>query len=133
MLPPPRRGRWTIESVASRMRWIPIPPGRRRSAGTDRSGSGNGRRVEGRGRVRQHDDDVVVDQARVDLDRAASPLVAVEDDVGRRLVDGLDEVVDVHGRAGGMRARDERPGALAVGTSAAGCRTTARARSPHRR
>ena len=73
-----------------------MPPGRRRSGGTARSGSGDDRRIERRRRVLDRDDDPVVDELGGDIEPPGPPAVAVDDDVGRGLVDGLDEVVDAH-------------------------------------
>ena len=101
ILPPPDRGAWRSSSIASRMRWTPIPPGRRCSGRTVRSGSGTSVGSTVGARVLEGDDDAITVELGRHVEPARVAAVAVDDDVGRRLVDGLDEVVHARDRGVG--------------------------------
>ena len=90
----PGRARCTIRSVARRIRWMPMPPGLRCCGGTDRSGDETAVGSNAGAIILEGQDDVVADQLGGQLDRPRLAAVPVADDVGRGLVDRLDQVID---------------------------------------
>ena len=99
-----------------------MPPGRRRSGGIDRSGSGT--RVGSNEGASSVTVTTIADPFGCHLDPAGSATVAVEDHVRRRLVDRLDQVV--HARFGASHARDITNELAHVGHAAKLCRDAQR-------
>ena len=90
-------------SVQARIRWTPIPPGLRSIGETDMSGSGTDVGSNSGAGVLQSDHEPAVFEPCADLEPAGRPVVAVDDRVGGRLVDGLDEVLEAFGGRAGVR------------------------------